>query len=80
MKKSLKFKGMKICLMLYLLIFLSSCGTNNKIVGQRFEIQQHNETIGSIYFSADYAHIRGIEKRHCKIFRRQSRQQTLLIY
>ena len=42
--------------------FLSSCGTNNKIVGQRFEIQQHNETIGSIYFSADYAHIRGIEK------------------
>ncbi|MFW2640832.1 DUF4909 domain-containing protein, partial [Staphylococcus aureus] len=25
---------MKICLMLYLLIFLSSCGTNNKIVGQ----------------------------------------------
>ncbi|HCZ2821485.1 TPA: DUF4909 domain-containing protein, partial [Staphylococcus aureus] len=24
---------MKICLMLYLLIFLSSCGTNNKIVG-----------------------------------------------
>ncbi|MEZ2113478.1 DUF4909 domain-containing protein, partial [Staphylococcus aureus] len=53
---------MKICLMLYLLIFLSSCGTNNKIVGQRFEIQQHNETIGSIYFSADYAHIRGIEK------------------
>ncbi|MFS7863629.1 DUF4909 domain-containing protein, partial [Staphylococcus aureus] len=23
---------MKICLMLYLLIFLSSCGTNNKIV------------------------------------------------
>ncbi|MGT2340886.1 DUF4909 domain-containing protein [Staphylococcus aureus] len=42
-------------------------------------MQQHNETIGSIYFSADYAHIRGI-KRHCKIFRRQSRQQTLLIY
>ncbi len=42
--------------------FLSSCGTNNKIVGQRFEIQQHNETIGSIYFSADYAHIRGIKK------------------
>ncbi|HDM1511785.1 TPA: DUF4909 domain-containing protein, partial [Staphylococcus aureus] len=39
---------MKICLMLYLLIFLSSCSTNNKIVGQRFEIQQHNETIGSI--------------------------------
>ncbi|HGF0547372.1 TPA: DUF4909 domain-containing protein, partial [Staphylococcus aureus] len=28
---------MKICLMLYLLIFLSSCSTNNKIVGQRFE-------------------------------------------
>ncbi|MDT3956718.1 DUF4909 domain-containing protein, partial [Staphylococcus aureus] len=27
---------MKICLMLYLLIFLSSCGTNNKIVDQRF--------------------------------------------
>ncbi|RZH80491.1 DUF4909 domain-containing protein, partial [Staphylococcus aureus] len=25
MKKFLKFKGMKICLMLYLLIFLSSC-------------------------------------------------------
>ena len=59
---------MKICLMLYLLIFLSSCGTNNKIVGQRFEIQQHNETIGSIYFSADYAHIRGIEKGTVKYF------------
>lgn len=59
--------------------FLSSCGTNNKIVGQRFEIQQHNETIGSIYFSADYAYKR-YRKRHCKIFRRQSRQQTLLIY
>lgn len=68
MKKFLKFKGMKICLMLYLLIFLSSCGTNNKIVGQRFEIQQHNETIGSIYFSADYAHIRGIEKGTAKYF------------
>ncbi len=46
--------------------FFSRCGTNNKIVGQRFEIQQHNETIGSIYFSADYAHIRGIEKGTAK--------------
>lgn len=68
LKKFLKFKGMKICLMLCLLIFLSSCGTNNKIVGQRFELQQHNEKIGSIYFSADYAQIKGIEKGTSKYF------------
>lgn len=68
MKKFLKDKWMKVCLIINVVIILSSCGTSNKIEGQHFDIQQHNKNIGSIYFSLDYAQVKGLEKGTAKYF------------
>lgn len=68
LKKYLKHKWMKVCLILGVVIILSSCGTNNKIEGQHFDIQQHNKNIGSVYFSPDYAQVKGLEKGTAKYF------------
>lgn len=68
LKKVLKHKWMKVCLIINVVIILSSCGTSNKIEGQHFDIQQHNKNIGSVYFSADYAQVKGLEMGTAKYF------------
>lgn len=68
LKKFLKHKWMKVCLIINVVIILSSCGTSNKIEGQHFDIQQHNKNIGSVYFSPDYAQVKGLEKGTAKYF------------
>lgn len=78
LNKFLKHKWMKVCLIVGVVVILSSCGMSNKIEGQHFDIQQHNKNIGSVYFSADYAQVKGLEMGTARYFINKVRSKRYL--